>query len=417
MKQNSNEKKLGLTTQIIHSDRQDHPEHGSLHKPIHTSVAYDFPKAEDLAAVFQNKAKGFAYARQANPTVQALENKITMMEESIGSVCFGTGMAAIGSTCLALLRKDDHIVSGVHLFGNTNSLLRTLDCLGVAVSFVDATDVKNVEKALTPKTRMVLVETIANPATQVADLEGIGELCYSRGILYMVDNTLTSPYLFVPKKVKASLVVNSLTKYFGGHGNALGGSVTDTGCYNWNNDPGIYDIYKMEDSQRWGLTQIRKKGLRDFGASLSPESAHLLSVGSETLALRMERSTSNALILAELLQKHPKISHVYYPGLKDHPQFERAQKLFKRPGALFSFELAPGLDPFKFLNATELIVNSSNLGDNRTLGIAAAHTIFYEIGPERRAQMGIKDNLIRISTGIEDCQDLCDDFENALSSC
>ncbi len=409
-------KNQGFTTGIIHSDRLGKPEHGSLHKPIHTSITYGYEKAEDLAAVFQGTAKGYAYARQANPTVAALETKITLMEQGVGTLCFGTGMAALAAIFTALLKKGDHIVSSSYLFGNTNSLLNTLAGIGIEVTFVDATEVKNVEAALKPQTRMVLAETIANPVTQVADLARIGALCEAKGLVYVIDNTLTSPYLFLPRTVKATFSVNSLSKYIGGHGNALGGSVTDTGLFDWKGFPNLLPIYKTpgSDPALWALLQLRKKGLRDFGGTMAPESAHTLSVGSETLALRMDRSCGNAARLALYLETHPKIKSVHYPGLPSHPQHSLAKELFKRPGALVSFVLAADVEPFAFLNRLKLAICSSNLGDNRTLVIPVAHTIFFEMGAERRASMGIEDGLIRMSVGIEDTEDLLEDFMQAL---
>ncbi len=404
----------GFTTRNLHSDRLGRPEHGSLHKPLHTSIAYGYAKAEDLAAVFQNTAKGYAYARQANPTVAALEEKITAMEAGVGTVCFSTGMAALASLWQALLRQGDHVVSSAFLFGNTNSQLSTLKAQGLGVTFVDATSVETVEKALTPHTRMVLVETIANPATQVADLARIGDLCRRRGLIYIVDNTMTSPWLFRPVDVGATFSVNSLSKYIGGHGNALGGSVTDTGLFDWKTYPGIYDIYKGKEPEKWALVQIRKKGLRDFGATLAPEPAHMLSVGSETLALRLERTCDNAEKLAAFLEGHAKVKRVNYPGLASHPQHALTQKLFKRSGGLLSFVLSEDIDCFAFLNRLKLVILSSNLGDTRTLAIPVAHTIFFEMGRERRAEMGIDESLIRVSVGIEDADDLLGDFESAL---
>ncbi len=406
--------KRGFTTTILHSDRSKPIEHGSLHKPIHTSVAFGYADARDLARVFQGDLAGYSYGRQGTPTTSALEDKITAMEQGIASVTFATGMAAIASTVLALLRAGDHLVSSTYLFGNTNSLFGTFEQMGVTVSFVDATEAANVEAAVRPETRMVFVETIANPRTQVADLAGIGTLCAARGLIYVVDNTMTSPYLFLPKRVSASLIVNALTKYIGGHGNALGGAVTDTGLYDWSTYPNIYESYKKGDAAKWGVLQIRKKGLRDVGATLAAESAHHLAVGAETLALRMERTCANALALARYLEAHPRVSRVHYPGLETHPQHERAKTLFRASSGLFSFELADGIDCFDFLNRLEVVVSSSNLGDNRTLAIPVAHTIYFEMGPERRASMGFADSLIRISTGIEDIDDLIADFRGAL---
>jgi O-acetylhomoserine (thiol)-lyase len=405
----------GFTTAILHSDEEGAVEHGALHKPLHLSVAYGYRDARDLAAVFQGRAQGYSYGRQGNPTSAALEAKLTTMEGGVATVCFATGMAAIGAAMLALLRQGDHVVASQFLFGNTVSLFGTLSAQGTEITFVDATDAANVERALKPSTRLVFVETIANPRTQVADLARIGKLCAERGILYIVDNTMTSPALFRPKAVGAGLVVNALTKHIGGHGNALGGSITDTGLFDWTQFGNIADNYKALPPKLWGIQQIRKKGLRDWGGTLAATDAHHIAVGAETLALRIERVCANAHALAAYLAKHPKVRAVYYPGLTSHPQHELAMALFGAFGGLFSFELADGIDCFDLLNRLEIVVSSSNLGDNRTLAIPVAHTIFWEIGPVRRKEMGIADSLIRVSVGIEDRDDLISDFEQALA--
>ena len=408
--------KRGFTTTILHSDLDQPIEHFSVHKPMHVSVAYGYPDARDLAKVFKGELPGFVYGRQGNPTAAALEAKVTKMEEGIATACFSTGMAAISATFIALLRAGDHVVSTSFLFGNTNSLFGTLGTLGCEITFVDATDVDNVARAIRPNTRLVFVETIANPRTQVADLARIGELCVQKGLLYVVDNTMTSPYLYQPKRHKAGLVINALTKYIGGHGNALGGAVTDTGLYDWTRFPGIYDNYKTTAPAMWGILQIRKKGLRDIGSTLAAEVAHRIATGAETLALRMERASDNALRLARVLAGHPRVTRVYYPGLPDHPQHRLAGELFKSYGALMSIELAQGIDCFDFLNRLKLVISSSHLGDNRTLAIPIAHTIYWEMGPQRRAEMGIADSLIRLSIGIEDFDDLAEDFRQALEA-
>ncbi len=411
-----NNKPFGFTTTILHGDRQKPIEHGSLHKPVHTSVTYGYTDARDLAAVFQGKQPGFRYGRQGNPTVAALEDKVTRMEGGRATVCFATGMAAIGALLQGLLKQGDHIVSSAFLFGNTNSLWQTAGALGMDVALVDATDVSQVAAALTPATRVVFVETIANPRTQIADLAKIGELCRERGILYVIDNTMTSPYLFQGKSVGAGLVVNALTKSIGGHGNALGGSLTDTGEYDWERYPNILDTYKKGVPAQWGIAQVRAKALRDFGASLGPEAAHHLAVGAETMALRLERSCTNALALARLLNDAPQVAAVHYPGLPAHPQHELATQLFRAYGGLLSFELRADIDCFDYLNRLRIAVPASNLGDTRTLVIPVAHTIFHEMGAERRASMGIAESLIRVSVGIEDTDDLLQDFAQALNA-
>ena len=407
----------GAITRLLHSDRLGGVEHGAIHKPLHVSAAFNYPSARDLVEVFQGNQAGHVYARQGNPTVNALEAKLTLLEDAKGSATFATGMAAITAVFLALLRAGDHVVCTRFLFGNTNSLMQTLQALGVGVTFVDATAAANVRAAITPATRMVFVETIANPVTQVADLDGIGQVCKAAGLLYVVDGTLTTPLLLRGREVGAGLVVHSLSKSIGGHGNALGGAVVDTGLFDWSTYANILPPYKKGPAEKWGLLQVRKKGLRDMGGTLRAEDAHRIAVGAETLELRLRRVCDNALALARWLEAQPGIARVYYPGLASHAQHERAARLFKGGfGLLMSFELREGVDTLAFLDALQLVIVSSHLADNRTLAIPVAQTIYYEMGPERRAEMGIAEGLIRLSVGIEDIADLIDDFSRALDA-
>lgn len=406
--------KNGFTTTILHSDRRSSVEHGAIHKPMHTSSQYAFDDARELAAVFQGKP-GFTYARQGTPTTAALEAKITQMEDGAGTVSFATGMAALAATFFSLLKAGDHLISSQYIFGNTNSLLGTLAGLGVEVTVVDATDVKNVVAAYRPETRMVFTESLANPGTQVADLMAIGDWCKEKNLVYVVDNTLVTPLLCQGKAMGAALVVNSLSKHIGGHGNALGGAVTDTGLYDWTDYENIAEPYRKGKPTAWGLTQIKKKGLRDMGGTLASESAHRIAAGAETLALRMDRSCANALALAQFLDAHPKVAKIHYPGLPAHPQHQRAAQMFgNRFGALMGIELVDDVDLFDFLNRLKVLILATHLGDNRTLVLPMAHTIYYEMGAERRALMGISDNFLRVSIGIEDVQDLIDDVVQAL---
>jgi len=415
----------GLTTTILHADRRQPIEHGAVHKPMHPSSQYVYADARELAAVFQGKS-GYSYARQGTPTTAALEAKLTLMEDGIGTLTFATGMAALAATFTTLLKAGDHLVSSQYIFGNTNSLLTTLADLGVEVTLVDATDVTHVRAALKPNTRMVFAETIANPGTQIADLAAIGALCREHKLVYLLDNTLTTPWLLRGKAVGASLVMHSLSKYIVGHANALGGAITDTGCYDWRDYPNINPAYRKGEPAQWGLTHIKKKGLRDMGGTLASEAAHRIAIGAETLALRMQRACENALALARFLDAHANVTRVHYPGLSSHPQHARATTLFgasagsggnhggNRYGALLSLELAESLDCFAFLNRLNIVALATHLGDTRSLALPAAHTIYHEMGPALRAQMGIADNLIRVSVGIEDQADLLDDFAQAL---
>ncbi|BDI03353.1 cystathionine gamma-synthase family protein [Sphaerotilus microaerophilus] len=404
-----------LTTRLLHADRRFGVEHGGLHKPIHTSVQYGFDRVENLIGVFQGTLKGaYNYARQGTPTTAALEALLTQMEGGRGSICFSTGMAAIAAVFFTLLRAGDHLIASKHVFGNTNSVFGTLGDFGVEVSKVDATSVAGVAAALRPNTRMVFVETIANPGTQVPDLAAIGEFCREHGLLYVVDNTITSPALFRPASVGAGLVVNSLTKTIAGHGAALGGAVTDTGRFDWSGYPNLFGAYRTGDAGGWGLAQIRKKGLRDLGAALAPEQAHRISLGAETLMLRTTQSSRTALTLARFLEAHPAVARVHYPGLASHPQHGVASALFSAGSWLLSFELKDPSTLSATMNRLRLAVLATGLGDTRTLVIPVAPTIFWEAGAEVRAEMGIADGLIRVSLGLEDEADVIADFAQAL---
>jgi O-acetylhomoserine (thiol)-lyase len=405
-----------LSTDNVHADRRFGVEHGAIHKPIHPSVQYGFERVEDLIGVFQGTLKGgYNYARQGTPTTAALEAKITGLEQGLGTVSFATGMAAITAIFLTLLRAGDHLVASRYIFGNTNSLLGTIEGLGIAVTKVDACAVAAVEAALRPNTRMVFVETVANPGTQIPDLVAIGELCRARGLLYVVDNTVTSPALYRPREVGAGLVINSLTKTIAGHGMALGGAVTDTGLFDWQAWPNIFEAYRKGDARQWGLQQIRKKALRDMGGTLSSEQAHRISVGAETLSLRVRQTSATALALARALQAHPRVGAVHYPFLESHPQHALAKRLFGAGSWLLSFELRDPSTMIDVINRLQLPIKATGLGDTRTLIIPVAPTIFWEAGPQARAEMGIADGLIRVSVGLEDEADLLADFRQALA--
>ncbi|WP_395703330.1 cystathionine gamma-synthase family protein [Aquabacterium sp.] len=405
-----------ILTRLLHADRRGGSEHGALHKAMHPAATFGYPDTASLVAVFQGRQPGHVYARQGNPTGQALEAKLAMLEGARAAAVFATGMAAIGAVMLTLLKAGDHVVASRYLFGNTSSMFGTLAGLGLEFSFVDATDAAAVAAALRPNTRMVFAETISNPGTLVADLAGIGALCRERGLLYVVDNTMTTPVLFQPRTVGASLVVHSLAKGIGGHGDVMGGAVCDTGLFAWQHYPHIAPAYRVGDPAGWGLQQIRKKGLRDFGATLRAEDAHRIASGAETLDLRIGATNANALAVAQWLEQQPQVARVHYPGLASHPQHARAKALFGgRFGGLLSFELKPGHDVLAVLDRLRVIILSSHLSDNRTLAIPVAHTIFWEMGPERRAEMGIADGLVRLSLGIEALADLQQDLAQALA--
>ncbi|WP_100657236.1 cystathionine gamma-synthase family protein [Alteromonas flava] len=406
----------GFTTRLVHADRTlNSPESGGVHSSTSQSVLFEYADAQDLVDVFQGKKAGHVYSRSSSGSVNALQTILSDIEGGVGALCFATGMAAIASSLMALLRAGDHIIVSRYLFGNTRSFMQTLEAFNVTVSYVDVTDIRNVIEAYQPNTRMVFCETIANPVTQVSDCVAIGQFCAENQLIFMVDNTMTPAYLFDAKSVKASLVVSSLTKYIGGHGNVLGGVVVDMGEFNWQNFENIHPNYRGDDVRQWGLTQIKKRGLRDIGATLAPESASRLALGLETLALRMDKACDNALQLATWLNSNKAVAQVYYPGLAEHPQHSMARAQFTTFGAILSIELQSHIDPVAFLNALKLVLSATHLGDTRTLALPVASTIFFENGAKARQEMGISDSLIRFSIGIEDIHDLIADFKQAFA--
>lgn len=411
-------KKLAFDTKLVHADRKiNKPQFGAVHESSNNSVLFEFEDVQDLVDVFQGKKLGHVYSRSSSSSAVSLQNILNELEGGVGAIVFATGMAAISATFLSLLKAGDHIIVSQYLFGNTRSFLATIEGFGISVSYVDVTELSQVQQAHNENTKMVFCETIANPVTQVADLKGIGEWCEANNIIFALDNTMTPSVLLDSKAIKASLLLTSLTKYIGGHGNVLGGVLVDTGLFDWSKYDNIDEIYQVENQQHWGLTQIKKRGLRDMGATLAPQSAHLVSMGLETLTMRLRKTCANAQALAKYLVTHRGVRAVHYPGLDRHPQHERAKSLFKRGyGGILSVELNDNINPHEFLNSLSLVISATHLGDTRTLALPIASTVFYENGPEERRKMGIADSLIRISVGIEDIEDILSDFDSAFAA-
>lgn len=405
----------GFTTRLVHAERRQKPANGAIHYPTDHSVLFAYDTADELIDVFQGRSSQHAYARQSSPSISTLQNTITYLEKAHASLLFSSGMAALTTLMLALLKAGDHVIFSRFIFGNTNSFVGTLTNFGIEVSLVDVTNIDEIKLAIKPNTRLLFSESIANPMTQICDFSQVGDLCKEHNIVFVVDNTMTPSYLLDASQYPIDLLVTSLTKYFGGHANALGGVVVDMGRYNWQNYPNILSSYQTSEVKDWAITQIKKKGLRDMGACISSDSVHLLSVGSETMALRLERACDNALTIAKFLSNHVHIKQVFYPGLESHPQHQLALQQFKHAGAILSFAPYDGIDCRKLIDAFELILCSTHLGDNRTLAIPVAQTIYYEMGIEKRSAMGISENMIRLSVGIENVEDLLADLDSALS--
>ena len=411
--------KEDLSTQIIHfcrrSEAANKKVNGSTHPPLDWSVTFSHHKnTRRLVDAFQGKTKSFTYARNSSPTVETLEKFVTKLEDGLESACFSSGMASIASLFLALLKKGDHIIASQYLFGNTVSFFKTLIRLGFDVDFVDTCSIDEVKKHFKKETRFLFFETISNPTTQVPDIPSLSTLCKNENVISIVDNTITTPFLFQPKNWGFTFSQHSLSKYIAGHGEALGGSVTDLGDYKWDEDPNIIEMYKKRDCLSKGIFQIKKKAVRDMGPSLSPTAAMRVLTGAETLSLRMTKHMENATAIANYLKGHKKVEKVYYPGLKEHPQYEIVQKCFSGSSGILSFSLKGNGDPVAFLDDLNIIIPATHLGDTRSLAIPVAQTIFYEMGVEGRKKTGISENLIRLSVGIENTEDLIADIDKAL---
>jgi O-acetylhomoserine (thiol)-lyase len=403
-------KAMATQTRLVHNAKNDTTAH--IKEPVSATVHHRYVSKE-IENIFQKKQQGFPYSRQGNECTAELERLLTDLHRGVGSVVFSSGMAAISHAFFTLLKAGDHVIASNFVFGNTRSLLNTLQAFGVEVSWVDPTSVVNVEEARRNNTRLIFVESIANPMTQIPDLVGLGVLARNYGLVYIVDNTITTPIFCTPRDVGASLVIESLTKYIGGHAQSLGGSLTDTGLYDWTRYP-HFAGHVIADPSTHFLGHVLAKGRRDMGGCMSAQTASDITRGAETLALRMMTATANACALAAWLVEQPEIDVVHHPSLPSHPQYDRARGVFGGSGALVSFELGSDLDLHEFLDALRLIVIATHIGDTRTLILHMASTVFFEVGPDVRSAMGISNRLIRMSVGIEQLDDLRADITHAL---
>jgi len=403
-------------TSGIHAGNMGQSNWGQSTVPVFQSTAYAYETAEELEAVFAGRAPGFIYTRIANPTNATLERRLNALEDGVGCIATASGMAALATTLLGLLSTGDEMVAGSGLFGGTVSLLdNVLGRWGIKVQYADVTCTENIAAAITPKTRLILVETIGNPRMDVPDLPAIAELAQQAGIPLIVDSTVTPPTVLRPKQWGADIVVHSTSKFINGHGTAIGGAIIDTGRYDWATSP----FESVKPYQRAGqlafLSSLRNGAYRDLGACPAPQNSFLMLQGLETLALRMPQHCANAARLAKRLRDHAEVAWVNYPGLEDSPFYERIQRLFGGVGgALLTFGLGSKERAFRFINALELARNLANLGDAKTLVIHPASTIFHEFEPAQQAHMGVTQDMLRVSVGLEDFSDVYSDFRQAI---
>ena len=423
------DRKFGFKTRALHAGTSPDPQTGARALPIYQTSAFVFEDTEDAGNLFALQKYGNIYSRIANPTVAALEEKIASLEGGLGAVATASGQAAQFLTFAALTGTGDHIVASSNLYGGTLTQLDvTLRRFGVDTTFIKSDAPTDFEKAITEKTRFIYAESLANPGNQIADIEGLAKIADKHGLPLIIDSTIATPYLLRPIDYGATIVLHSVTKFLGGHGTTLGGVIVDSGKFNWGNGkfpmmteeiPSYGGVKWWDNFGEFGfLTKIRSEQLRDIGATLSPLSAFLLVQGIETLPQRMEEHVINAKKVADYLASDNRVEWVSYSSLPDSNHFDRAKKYFPNgSGSVFSFGVKGGREiSEKFINSVKLASHLANIGDVRTLVIHPASTTHRQLTDDQLADAGVKSDLIRISVGLEDIEDIIWDLDQALEA-
>jgi O-acetylhomoserine (thiol)-lyase len=408
---------MNAQTKAIHGGYSHDNATGATAVPIFQTVSYAHSTAQELADIFERKSAGYIYTRIANPTNSALELRLAELEDGIGCIATSSGMAAITSVAVALLKAGDHIISSSGIFGGTISLFKNiLGRFGVETTLVDAASSEQFSHAVKYKTRLIFIETIGNPRMDVPDIPAIAEIAHRAHIPLVLDNTVTTPFLFKGIDFGADLVIHSTSKFINGHGTAMGGAIIDTGNYDWSS--AIFeDVKKFSKNagQLAFLGYLRNLIYRDLGGCPAPLNSFLMLQGLESLVPRMEMHCLNALKLAEYLQGHQKVPWVHYPGLPTSPFFPRIKQLFRgRGGGLLTFGLGDRRRSFMFIDSLRIAKNLANLGDAKTLVIHPSSTIFHEFSFSEKSKMGVTDDMVRVSVGIEDIEDIINDFDQAI---
>ena len=408
-------KKMRFNTSLLHAGVQREI-NGSTLPPVYQTSAFEQDTAADLEKIFENKAPGYCYTRVANPTVTAFENRITKLEGGIASVACASGMAALTNAFLNILRSGDEIVSSASLYGGTIDLFEDLSAFGITTRYVENNNWKEIEAAINEHTRLIFAETIGNPCLDVTDIKKLSQIAHSHGIPLIVDNTTSTPYLIRVLEHGADIVVNSSSKYINGSSNAISGVLTDSGKFKWDKEkyPGLADYAKFGSMAF--VAKIRNGLFRNIGACLAPVNAYLNLIGIETLGLRMERECGNAYELAQWIEDtYPDIK-VNYPGLKSSPWHDIADgELTNGYGAIFTLRVGSKEKAFKFIDSLTIPYTLSNIGDTKTLVIHPGSTISLHSTEKQKEDAGVFEDLIRVSVGIEDIEDLKEDFANAFN--
>lgn len=425
----SEQRKLSLETLSVHAGQEIDPTTLSRAVPIYQTTSYGFRDTEHAANLFALKEFGNIYTRIMNPTSDVFEKRIAALEGAPAALAVASGQAAITYSILNIAGAGDEIVSATSLYGGTYNLFaNTLPKLGIAVKFVDPSNPSHFEAAVTEHTKALYAETIGNPKGDVIDIEAIASIAHKYGIPLIVDNTFPSPYLCRPIEHGADIVVHSATKFIGGHGTSIGGVIVDGGKFDWKASgkfPGLTDpdpsyhgvVYTDAVGPVAYIIKMRVQLLRDMGAAIAPFNSFLLLQGLETLHLRMERHSSNALAAAQFLEGHEAVEWVNYPGLPSHPSYDLAQKyLPKGQGAILTFGIKGGIEAGKkVINAVQLFSHLANVGDSKSLIIHPASTTHQQLDEAGQESAGVAPGMIRLSVGTEGIEDIIYDLNQALA--
>jgi O-acetylhomoserine (thiol)-lyase len=425
----------GFETLALHAGQDVDPVTKSRAVPIYQTTSYVFESPEHAASLFGLQAFGNIYTRIMNPTTDVLEKRVAALEGGVGGLATSSGQAAQTLAILNVANSGDEIVSTTSLYGGTyNQFQHTLPKMGIKVNFCEPTP-EGVRKAITPKTKLVYSETIGNPDLLTLDIQAVADVAHDAGVPLMIDNTLPTPYLVRPLEHGADIVVHSLTKFLGGHGTSIGGIIVDGGSFDWKAsgkfpgftepDPSYHglvftDVFNVENfgANIAYIIKARVQGQRDIGASISPFNSFLFLQGIETLPLRMERHSQNAMVIARFLTEHPKINWVNYPGLPGHPAYERATKYHRNGlfGAILGFGIKGGLEAGRrFIENVQLFSHLANVGDAKSLVIHPATTTHSQLDENAQAATGVTPDYVRLSVGLETASDLVADLDQALA--
>ena len=406
---------MKFNTSLLHGAAVD-DKYGATQMPIYQVSAFSHDSAETLEKVFSNRTPGFSYSRIGNPTVDAFEKRIAALEGGIGAVACSSGMAAVTMALMNILQAGDEVIAGTGLFGGTIDLFGDLSQFGITARYVDNMTADSITPLINERTKAVFAELIGNPKLDVVDIKNVAEVCHSSGIPLIIDSTTATPYLVRPFEHGADIVVHSASKYINGGGNSIAGIIIDSGKFRW--DSAGYP--QFADFRAFGkfayLAKLRNGFWRNAGACISPFNAYMCSVGLETLGLRMDRICENAKALAEHLQTLDGIT-VNYPALESSPYHSLAQsQLGGRGGGILTIRAGSKEKAFRLINSLKYALAATNIGDIRTLVIHPASTIYLHSDKERREKAGVYEDTIRVSVGIEDIDDLKNDFETAIGS-